>query len=499
MNHLLRRCTVFCLVASMTVAAVAGTGLDPAIPQQVMLRVTAGLNDSAFISQFLARWPGTSVIRSIPSRKVYLLMVPPNQEATILNDLATNYVNPNPSTSDPNRPVSWASFNYQSETGEGRTGTIYVKTPPDKGRELIKTQYALPLMGVGDAQARTTGQAVLVAVLDTGVDSAHEALAGRVMPGYNEINANTDTSDVSQGIDSDHDGLVDEMVGHGTFLAGLIVNTAPSCRILPVKVLDSNGIGDLFTIAQGMFYAIDRGSKVINMSLSSTSDTRLIRDACYEAANLGIVVVAAAGNMNRSSPPEFPAFGSDVVGVAATDFQDHRATFSNFGQGLIACAPGASDFDPNTHEYYAERCIFGPLPGGAYGIWQGTSMSTAFTSGAVALLRAQHPEWAPNRQTFTNIVNSIAGTCADIEPLNPGFDSALGNGRIQMGVMAGFGPAHLPLGDLNADYLVDWVDLAQMLSVSGKVHSSADLDCSGRVDMIDTAILLASYGLVATP
>lgn len=499
MNSLLRRCFVFCIGAFCTAFAVAGAGLDPVIPQQIMLRIAPYVSDTSFISDFTARWPGTSVLRSVPSRKVYLLQVPPGQESAVLADINANYLNPDRSLFDPSRPVTWATYNSQSETGEGRTGTIYVKTPPNTGREWMKMQYALPLMGVPAAQDRTTAQAILVAVLDTGVDATHEWFAGHVLPGFNEIEQSSNTNDNLQSIDSDLDGLVDEMTGHGTFIAGLITLTAPNCRILPVKVLDSNGIGDLFTIAQGMYYAIDRGAKVINMSLSSTSDTPLIRDACNEAANLGIVVVAAAGNMNRSSPPEFPAFGPNVIGVAATDFQDQKATFSNYGPGLIACAPGASDFDPQTHEIYSARCIFGPLPGGAYGVWQGTSMSTAFTSGAVALLRAQHPEWSPSKQTFSNIVNSVAGTCSDIRSMNPGYDSSLGNGRLAIGELSNCGPAGLPLGDLNGDFRVEWSDLSQVLSAAGKVHSSADLDCSGKVDMNDTAILLANYGVVYTP
>lgn len=487
-------------IASIAPPSWAGVIYDTPIPHQLVVRVAGYFDPNQALADIQMRWPGAVVASSVPNRKIYLLTLDPSvSESEVLAEIQQDLVSPHPDAVDPAYPLVWAELNFSAQLGEGRTGTIYVKTPREQGRDKMTTQYALPLMGVPAAQTRANGQATLVAVLDTGVDAQHEALAQDVLPGINMIDGSSDTSDVGTGEDTDGDGLVDEMVGHGTFVSGLIVLMAPDCRILPVKVLDSNGIGTLYNIASGMFFAIDRGCKVINMSLSSTSDSSMVRDACSEAALWGIPVVAAAGNQGHSAPPEYPAFGTNVIGVGATDDTDHLAEFSNFGQGLIVFAPGASAYDPNTGDIDYDRSIIGPLPGGDYGVWQGTSMSTAFVSGAVALFNSQHPEWPATMKKFSNFVSGIAGTCFDLEPLNPGYESQLGNGRLAIGPLAQLGPAQLMLGDLSGDQRIDWTDLAVVLSATGLTHSSADLNCNGVVDITDLATVLTYYGTSNDP
>lgn len=494
MNAALRQ-TRLLLIFCCAPAFASGIGLDDlTVPHQAMVRVASYVTDSEFLAQYTARWGGVA-IRSICSRKTYLLSIPSNvTDSQVLNDLST-LVNPNPSNPDPNKPLVWSSANFQSETGEGRTGTIYVKTPPP-GAGGMRNQYAVPLMGL--TQSRANAQAILVAVLDTGVDATHEALTGSVLSGYNEINQNSDTSDSSPGVDTDGDGLIDEMAGHGTFLAGLIVMSAPKCKILPVKVLDSNGRGDLFTIAQGIYYAIDRGAKVLNLSLSSTHDAPVMRDACNEAVNDGLLVVAAAGNSNSSSP-EFPAGYSNVISVAATDAQDVKASYSNYGPTVTLSAPGDSVMDASSGTYDLEQSILGPIPGNQYAVWEGTSMSTAFVSGALALLRSQHPEWPQTSDVLPTALAVLTGTTANIDAQNPNYVSKLGSGRLGVLDLVNAGPNQLPLGDLNGDHSVNWTDLAVQLSMTGVVHSSADLDCNGHVDFNDIAILLSHYGTISDP
>ena len=113
-------------------------------------------------------------------------------------------------------------------------------------------QYALRLLGVSAAHDVSTGSGVIVAVLDTGIDPHHEVLAGMILPdGYNFVDDNYDVSDVANGLDDDNDGDIDEMVGHGTVVAGVVAAVAPDAALLPVKVLDSDGSGTTFQAAQG--------------------------------------------------------------------------------------------------------------------------------------------------------------------------------------------------------------------------------------------------------
>src|SRR5262249_34715453 len=155
---------------------------------------------------------------------------------------------------------------------EGQTGSIYVRHNPLPNSPIqFDNQYFTTLLGMPSAQQSSRGAGVMVAVLDTGVDASHETLTGHVLTnGYNFVTNSTVTTDAGDQIDNDGDQLVDEMTGHGTYVAGLIALTAPDAKILPVVVLDSEGNGDAFGVAQGMFYALDAGADVLNMSLGST-------------------------------------------------------------------------------------------------------------------------------------------------------------------------------------------------------------------------------------
>ena len=211
------------------------------------------------------------------------------------------------------------------------------------------------------------GVGVVVAILDTGIDATHPALAGKVMVGFNFITNSSMTADVGDGIDTDKDDLTDEMVGHGTFTAGLVHLVAPQAQLLPVTVLNPDGIGDGFIIAKGMFFAIDQGVEVINMSLGSTYKSQAVEDATDEAEGWGIVVVGAAGNFDTNEVEEFPAFDNGAFGIVATDHEDIKASFSNYGEDLTISAPGTRGLpagparrarpDQVRHQHAPQRCV----------------------------------------------------------------------------------------------------------------------------------------------
>ena len=159
---------------------------------------------------------------------------------------------------------------------------------------------------------------MLVAVLDTGADTAHPVLAGRTEPGWNYVDDTADTADVGHGVDSDGDGVRDGAVGHGTFVSGLVSLVAPRARILPERVLDSDGVGNALTVAEAIVDSVDAGADVINLSFGTSSavDSKVLDAALRYAANQDVVVVSAAGN-SRSTVPQFPASATGVCGVAA--------------------------------------------------------------------------------------------------------------------------------------------------------------------------------------
>ncbi|MCA1031228.1 S8 family peptidase [Bacillus timonensis] len=224
----------------------------------------------------------------------------------------------------------------------------------------------------------TTGTGVKVAILDTGIDASHEDL--NVVGGASFVAA-------------EPNALVDGH-SHGTHVAGTVaavnnslgvVGVAPNVDLYAVKVLDSNGSGSLSDIAKGIEWSIDNNMDVINMSLGGSSGSTTLKQACDNAYNSGIVVIAAAGNSGSFfwlNTIGYPAKYSSVIAVGAVDSTNKRASFSSVGNELEVMAPGVS--------------ILSTVPGNRYDTFNGTSMASPHVAGAAALILAKHP-------TLTNV------------------------------------------------------------------------------------------------
>ncbi len=476
--------------------------------EQVQVRVA----DHSTIDEVLARinadYAGTHVEAAIESHATYLLRMPAGSvDCDVVEALIESLVAERGAPADPNRPLVWAELNYEAETTEGSTGTVFVSMEAAPGAEMYEVQYARDLLGLDQAALLSTGRRVAVAVVDTGIDPDHPLLRDVLLAGYNFIDDSTDTAERRDGIDDDADGRADEMYGHGTFMAGLIHRVAPDAMILPVVVLDNDGQGEAFRVAQGIYYAIDRGVEVINLSAGSTKEAEIVEDALEAARRRGILVVAAAGNDNRREPARYPAVSGKAIGVTATDDHDRRADFSNWNDDIAIAAPGTSvlsgfveaapiggDHDIPRPTFDPTRSIVSTFPDGRMGVWEGTSVATAFVSGTAALLRGQHPEWPANAQTAESLEELLFQMSADIDALNPGYEHQLGAGRLDAAAAVAEGPTQPDLADVDNDGTVDLTDLARLLSDYGRTHSPADLTADGRVDLADLAMLLAHFG-----
>lgn len=264
-----------------------------------------------------------------------------------------------------------------------------------------------------DILSTTGGAGITVAVVDTGIDLAHPdfACAGKLLPGACFLDECTSPQD-------------DDYRGHGTHVAGIagactnnavgVAGLAWAVRLMPVKVLDFVGNGSYSNLARGITHAADNGAQIINLSLGSEADSPTMADAVAYAVNRGALVIAAAGNCaggggcKSVNPVMYPAAYPDVLAVAATDYGDGHASFSEYHPYVDVSAPGVD--------------IFSTIIGG-YGSLSGTSMSTPFASGLAALA------WSADRSLSAGQVRALLESNAD-DLDAPGKDIYFGYGRL---------------------------------------------------------------------
>ncbi|MGX6602764.1 S8 family serine peptidase [Micromonosporaceae bacterium Da 78-11] len=225
------------------------------------------------------------------------------------------------------------------------------------------------------AWERTTGSAVKIAVVDTGVNAVGD-LSGAVLRGHDFVN---------------NDNYPDDDEGHGTIVASLIAargnnnegmaGVCWSCQILPVKVLNSKGSGYDSAIAKGIVWAVNSGVSVINLSLGGAGSSTVLANAIRYATLKNVLVVAAAGN-EHTSKRSYPAAYGDVLAVGATTTgSDSRASFSNYNSSsdrwVDVAAPGIVSAMTDDGVYRAGL--------------QGTSFSSPIVAGIAGLVKTQHP------------------------------------------------------------------------------------------------------------
>lgn len=248
----------------------------------------------------------------------------------------------------------------------------------------------------------------MVAVIDTGVALAHPDLAGarlRTDIDFDFIN-NDDNANDDNGHGTHVAGIIAASTNNGVGVAGICAE----CEILPVKVLDAEGGGDVSAIAQGLRYAADRGADIANMSLGMDPNcgcSETLANAINYAYEQGMFMIAAAGN-DGIEKIGYPASSSRVLAVGATDISGGRAYFSNYGEDLDIVAPG--------------RNILSTYTTPEYDYASGTSMASPMVAGVAGL--ALSTRGMSQAQLWWLLVNA---TDANV----PGsFDAQLGYGRI---------------------------------------------------------------------
>ncbi len=271
---------------------------------------------------------------------------------------------------------------------------------------ITKNDWALTAIHAREAWRLGNGNGVVVAVLDTGVSDSHPDLANRVLPGWNFVRNNSDASDDD---------------GHGTFVAGLIaasssqsgpIGVAPGASILPVKILDSSGVGSTSSFVAGIIYAVNSGARIINISASGASDSAALNDALAYAESHSVVVVASSGNDANEQAP-YPAAVTTVLAVSATDHDNKLASFSSFGPYVDLAAPGVD----------VSSTWWSLTGGNGYLTASGSSASAPLVSGVAAIVAGLRPD-----ATAATLREIITESAQDIG--SPGIDAQTGFGLI---------------------------------------------------------------------
>jgi subtilisin family serine protease len=335
------------------------------------------------------------------------------------------------------------------------------------GLDLLDTFGYMATNGAWDY---SQGEGVVVAVIDTGVDYDHEDIAANMWVNSAEI--------ANNGIDDDGNGYVDDVRGwnfvnnnrypndahgHGTHVAGTIaavgdnglgiVGVAPQAQIMNVQALDSQGTGTTADLANAVVYAVDSGADVLNNSWGGWGYSRLMEDVFAYAHASGCVSIAAAGNDYSDALYSYPANLTSTIAVAATNYQDRKADFSNFGVLVDVAAPGVDILSlraAGTDMYFDGSHFVPPYTASArYMRADGTSMAAPHASGLAALLLALHPDYDAEQ------VRAVLRYAVD--PVDT--DYAIGSGRINAlnAVTLGFLP---PMAKIQAShYLRGVIDL----------------------------------------
>ncbi|NEP83175.1 MAG: S8 family serine peptidase [Okeania sp. SIO3B3] len=335
-------------------------------------------------------------------------------------------ISENPQTASSIRPSFNSTFGYGLVDASAAVASAIGTAPFPDVPDIGGNQWGLDLVKAPEAWNQGfQGEGVVVAVIDSGVDSTHPELTGQMWSNSGEIPNN--------GIDDDDNGYIDDTWGwdfvsddndpkdeesHGTHIAGTIAakrdgigttGVAPNAEIMSLRVLNDEGVGRVSDGISAIIYAVDNGADVINFSSGGRNLVSRELDAIRYAADRGVVFVSATGNDSLSSP-DYPARLADEYGIAVGSV-DRNAQFSSFsnkaGSELdYVVAPGGNGFPEDAGDIYGP--VVPSITGNLYSFFAGTSMATPHVAGIAALIKQANPSLST--EAIENIIIETANS-----------------------------------------------------------------------------------------
>jgi hypothetical protein len=283
--------------------------------------------------------------------------------------------------------ISAAQPNYLYLLQQGAPALTRAQAPDDGS-----APYMVAKLHLVEAHHISTGDNVLVAVIDSKIDTSHPDLAGVVTAEFDALGGSAPPH------------------LHGTGIAGAIaahsklIGVAPNVKLLAARVFSGSGEsaqGTSFNILRGLDWAAGNNARIVNMSFAGPNDT-MIRNMIAKASARGMVLVAAVGNAGPRSAPLYPAAYTGVIGVTATDAMDNLLPQANRGRQVAVAAPGVD--------------VLVPAPDANYQVITGTSVAAANASGVAALLLARNPALSPVavKNILTSTAHSLSRPTRDV-------------------------------------------------------------------------------------
>ncbi|NLV26723.1 MAG: S8 family serine peptidase [Methanomicrobiales archaeon] len=390
--------------------------------ESAMMSVQSAINAQA----------GTSVVKDFHSTGIPGMQIVQVTGNTLESAMKAYEESPDVLYVEPDYKISLSPIEKTGKKADISALSVSSSTyPDDPGYQYLwglhNTGQA-PFYGTSDADIDateawgiTTGSSsVIVAIVDTGVDYTHPDLSSSIWRNSREI---------INGVDDDGNGYIDDVRGwnfyaksndpmddngHGTHCAGTIAATGNNrigvagvgwnIKIMPLKFLNASGSGYVSDAISAILYANRMGASVISNSWSGKGYTQSLKDA-IDASQA--VFVCAAGNSGANSDvsPQYPAAftSNNIISVAATDYNDKIASFSNYGSGSVdLAAPGVS--------------IYSTTKSGGYQYMSGTSMATPHVSGVAALVKSKNPSYTASqiRNTIFSSIDSISSLAGKV-------------------------------------------------------------------------------------